>query len=156
MLHADEYISESGVAYDAYTRHGYQSVEQLPSLKGMLWDAVALGYIHGLRPSYIRVVPNDCAETTDSRLWRVTVYLNEDHTIKSIQQEIEVGLPEGVVHGKALEDALLFGLDSEQVAWHLDAKGYLYSPVDGYYKQTDAGYVPYPNSLSKPLQPTSP
>ena len=38
----------------------------------------------------------------DARLWRVNIFI-EDGVIQKIEQEVEVGLYEGVEHGYALE-----------------------------------------------------
>ena len=143
MTKLDDYKSIQGKPYKAPDRKGYTLLEVLPMLVGKQWDAVALAYVHSLRPSYIRVIEGE--ETTDAICWRVTVYL-EQGTIRKITQEVEVGLPEGVVHGHALQHALRWGLDSDQVVWHRDAESYAFDSTNGqFYKQTkDGKTVPFP------------
>ncbi len=96
---------------DFYTRHmvpyparvnriSFSSIRVLEFLTGYPWDDMALGWVHGLRPSFIRVV--DGAETCDAQPWRVTVYVNDKNIITSIRQEVEVWLPEGVENGHDL------------------------------------------------------
>jgi hypothetical protein len=108
-----KYRSNHFVEYETPERRGYTSVEVLPFLKGRKWDSVALGYVHSLRPSGIRVVGDGWC-TSDAITWRVTVHVDGD-TIKNIEQEVEVGLPPGVVHGAALNTALKHGVDSAGV-----------------------------------------
>jgi len=122
-----EYISNHRVEYEAPQSTGYLCVEVLPFLKGRKWDEVALAYVHSLRPSCIRVVNGIQVgfSTDDAITWRVTVVIGGGR-ITNIEQEVEVGLPEGVVHGDALKCALKYGLKSRQVKWHQDATGYTF------------------------------
>lgn len=63
------------------------SIPVLEFLWGRPWNNVALNYVMALRPSVIRVTAG-CV-TSDARVWRVTVYLEEDErTIKSISQHV--------------------------------------------------------------------
>lgn len=142
-----EFVSTQGKQYSLPGRLGRTSIEVLPLLKGRPWDAVALAYVHALRPSYIRVVCGE--ETCDGICWRVSVYV-DDGVITKITQEVEVALPEGVKHGHALAHALQYGLESEQVAWHRDAKGYFVDGINGgYYKQTGDGLIPFPSGETR-------
>ncbi len=102
-------------AYEQPQSRGFQSIEVLPFLKGKKWDEIALAYVNAVRPSCIRVTTGMC--TMDGRLWRVTVIVDENGIIKEITQEVEVGLPEGISHGKHLSHALRFGLDSPEEKW---------------------------------------
>lgn len=88
-------------AHEAFTRRGYVSMPVLPFLNKRALDDVAFAWITSLRPSSVRLCRN--GQNDDARCWRVTVYLhdNED-TIRRISQEVEVGLPDGVAHGHAL------------------------------------------------------
>ena len=89
------------VAFDAL---GYTTIEPLTFLHGRPWDDIALGYIHALRPSRIRVATDSVQ--LDAQAWRVTVWLKADgKTIKKISQEVTVGLPEGIENGHELEIA---------------------------------------------------
>lgn len=126
-----DYHHKCSVSYDKPDRRGYTSLNVLSFLKGKKWDEVALAYVHSLRPSSIRVSKDEI--TLDARCWRVTVMVDENDIIKEISQEVEVGLPEGVAHGHALDHALHFGLDSKQVKWHLDAEATGYDCQSGEY-----------------------
>jgi hypothetical protein len=79
----------------------------LPVLWGHPWNDIALGFVHGLRPSAIRVVRD--METMDAVTWRVTVYVGADNIIESIRQEVEVWLPDGVENGHDLRERLRSG-----------------------------------------------
>lgn len=102
-------------ATDFYTRHlvrypaqvnrvGYLSIKVLEFLTGYPWNDLALGYVHGLRPSAIRVTKDE--ETMDSVPYRVTVYVDENDRITGMRQEVEVWLPEGVEHGADLRERM--------------------------------------------------
>ena len=100
----EDYKTIHRVNYDSPKRLGYTVISVLDFLKGRPWDEIALGYVHSLRPSSIRVTPGEC--TLDANLWRVTVYVNKNDTIRNIEQEVEVGLPESIEHGHALNLSL--------------------------------------------------
>ena len=143
MKTPENYKSTHLVPYERPDDIGFGEIEVLSFLKGRKWDEVALAYVHALRPSSIRVTTGICK--LDARIWRVTVYVDKNDIIQEIGQEVEVGLPDGVEHADALEDAFKYGLDSEQVKWHQDAEGYFLDGVyGGYYKQTKKGLVPFP------------
>jgi hypothetical protein len=104
-------------AADFYTRHmvmypqhvnriSYSSVKALEFLNGRAWDDIALAYVHGLRPSAIRVTNGE--ETCDSWPWRVTVYVDAQNLITGIRQEVEVWLPDGVENGHDLSERVRF------------------------------------------------
>jgi hypothetical protein len=106
----EHYLTHWGKDYERPDRIGYNSVEMLEFLKGHPWDQMALNYVHALRPSRIRVTHGEV--TCDSWGWRVTVTIDENNIIRSITQEVEVGLEGGYEHGhdlsckfKAREDA---------------------------------------------------
>lgn len=139
----EHYIDKCGKVYEKPNEIGFTCIEVLEFLKGKPYDVVALAYIHSLRPTYIRVTKG--WTTLDARTWRVTVYINEDNTIRSIKQEVQVALPDGVEHGEALGVALKYGLDSEQVKWYVDAEGYL-ATNKGYYKQVGKEYIKFPET----------
>lgn len=106
---ADKYRGKAdfrqGSDYVPFTRRSSTTIQPLQFLHGKPWDDVALGYVHGLRPSRVRVV--DGGIQLDAQEWRVTVWLKEDSkTIESIDQEVQVGLPEGVRHGADLDSRI--------------------------------------------------
>lgn len=141
--HSDSYYTHHMEAFKKFNSRGYTSIDVLLFLIGKQWDDVALAYVHALRPSSIRVTTG--METLDSSTWRVTVVVDDNDLIKSIQQEVEVGLPENVAHGAALKMALEYGIDSEQCQWHSgEHEGYLMS-ADGYFKLTKDGWVKFPS-----------
>ena len=137
------YYHKCGVEYDDNGFRGFLSLNVLSFLKGKKWDEVALAYVHSLRPSSIRVSKDMI--TLDSRCWRVTVMVDADDIIEEISQEVEVWLPKGVSHGEALGHAYKYGIDSEQVKWHLDADNTGYDCKTGmYYKIVDGKIIPFP------------
>ncbi len=122
--------------------HSSTSLTVLPELTGKPWDEVALAYVMALRPSVIRVCE---IGHLDSWPRRVTVWMKDDK-ISRIQQEVDVCLPDGIVHGTSLKHALRYGKDSPQVKWHLDAEGYVYDGINGeYYKQVKGKEIPFPH-----------
>ncbi len=139
-----DYHSSHMVEYEKPNSIGYICIEVLLFLKGKKWDEIALAYVHALRPSSIRVTNGEIK--TDSRVWRVTVCVNDKDVIDKIEQEVEVGLPAGVSHGHALGDALKYGINSKQCQWHGNAKGYFYDGIETHklYKTTDEGVEEYP------------
>lgn len=107
-----DYNDMSGVEYEQPEEIGYTSIEVLKHIWGKPWDEIALGYVNSLRPSTIRV--SGGAVHLDSKIWRVTVIVNEGNFIHSIEQEVEVGLSEGIPHGHALRIASVYGIESRQ------------------------------------------
>lgn len=83
----------SGVMYRRPDCTGYTVLAKLPELIGQPFDNLAMAYIHSLRPSRIRV--SSGIVTADCMLWRVTVFLNPDNTIRSIVQEVECAYGSG-------------------------------------------------------------
>ncbi len=107
------YLDSLGETYEPFDCTSFTCIEVLPFLRGKPWDWIALAYVHALRPSTIRVT--DGGLKANARLWRVTVYLKEGtRLIDSIEQEVEVGLPEGISNGHGLDIALEHGRDSIQ------------------------------------------
>src|SRR6266481_1737914 len=95
-----DYYEIHQISFESFKAIGYNSIKVLPELYGKPWDDYALGLLHALRPSCIRVTFD--MVTCDSITWRVTVSINEDNLIREIKQEVLVGLPKGVEHGHAL------------------------------------------------------
>lgn len=80
------------------------TLEPLPWLHGRKWDELALAYLHSLRPSWVRVIPAGQRPHQDPHLWRVTVFLDNDGaSIRAIEQEVDVGLPDGIDNGDELD-----------------------------------------------------
>lgn len=153
VKHAKDYYSTHMVEYTPPSNRGSLSVEVLDFLKGKPWDDVALAYVHSLRPTSIRVTTGTVK--LDARTWRVTVIVDDKDIIESITQEVEVGLPEGVAHGEALDAALEYGINSPQVKWYDDDEiSHYYIGQDGYFKVKDDGTrILYPNSMKDKPDP---
>lgn len=131
-----------GQAFRKWPVTGFQSISVLPFLVGKPWNEVALGYVHALRPSHVRVTTG--MVQLDAMVWRVTVLIDDSKTIKNITQEVEIGLPDGVSNGMAMNEALLYGIDSEEVKWHA-LKGTLSLGLGGMKKVLpDGTSVPFP------------
>jgi hypothetical protein len=107
-----DYRTHHAEKYEKPDRVGFMSLSVLEFLKGREWDEIALAYVHSLRPTAIRVTTG--MMTCDGYSWRVTVIVDEENIIESIEQEVSVGLPEGVAHGCALRVALDKGIDSKE------------------------------------------
>lgn len=70
----------------------WASIPVLQFLRGKPWDSLALRFVSGLRPSFIRVTNGWV--TTDAHPWRVTVGLDETgDKIRDITQEMEFDGP---------------------------------------------------------------
>lgn len=104
MKHASDYEGGNGHRFEPFDAQGYTVISCLPFLVGRKWDDIAIGFVHALRPSSIRI----CRESVclDASKWRVTVWIRPDGMIGKIEQEVVVGLPEGIEHGEALELAV--------------------------------------------------
>jgi len=113
LLDPEQYRTKHFKEYVKPGRIGFSDVPVLEFLKGRKWDKIALGYVHSLRPSGIRVTTDYI--TADAYSWRVTVIVDSDDIIKSISQEADVGLPDGVNHAHGLNMALKHGIDSEEL-----------------------------------------
>jgi phage tail protein X len=100
----DHYRTRHMRSYVQPDQVGYMALPVLPQLIGRKWDAVALGLVHALRPSAVRVTRDE--ETTDAVCWRVTVRVGGAGRIEEIYQEVEVGLPDGVNNGHEMRLAL--------------------------------------------------
>ena len=90
MQDPSEFIGTQGKVYTKPSRISFRTIQVLPELIGRPWNKEALSYVHGLRPSYIRVVLGE--QTTDAIHWRVTVGVDEDGRITGIEQEVEIAL----------------------------------------------------------------
>lgn len=90
------------------------TIDVLPWLWNQPWNELALAYVSALRPSCIRFSRGEVF--CDARSWRVTVTLDSHDLIVGIQQEVQVGLPDGIPHGAALDDALYRQIRGKQDA----------------------------------------
>jgi hypothetical protein len=146
MKTAKDYYSTHMVKYDEPTCTGSLSIKVLEFLKGKPWNDVALGFVHSLRPTSIRVT--DGTIKLDARPWRVTVTVDEKDIIQEITQEVVVGLPDKVAHGSALRDALKYGTDSPECQWHNDDNiECIIMGMGRYAKQlSDGTIVPFPGT----------
>ncbi len=144
MKTAKDYYSDHMVAFEEFPCTSGLTIHPLDLLIGKPWDDLALGYVHAINPTSIRVTTGGIK--LDASLGRVTVVVDDNNIITGLSQEVTVGLPEGVEHGEAMGHALAFGgIDSEQCKWHLDAEGYVMFGINGdYYKRTKDGLVPFP------------
>lgn len=152
-LDASKYYSTHLVEYKQPVHCGWGSIKVLEFLNGKPWDNIALAYVHSLRPSSIRVTKGSI--TLDSRIWRVTVFVDDDNIIESVSQEVEVGLPKEVRNSEALGVALEYGIDSPQAQWYNDddIEGFMVDGINGiYYKMTSNGMIPYPKPEEKEKQ----
>jgi len=135
-----------GKEFTPSNRRGFLCLPVLPFLIGKRWDEVTLGYVQSLRPTHLRVVTDGIIQL-DSQTWRVTVYLNgEDGLITGIEQEVEIGLPDGVSCGSSMEAALHYGIGSPQVAWHNLSGTKCYGRDGVYNMDADGVCTPYPES----------
>lgn len=104
---ANDFYTRHMVIYPQHVnRYSFSSIKVLEFLNGRQWDDIALGYVHGLRPSAIRVTAGE--ETMDSVVWRVTVYVDAKNVITGMRQEVEVWLPDGVEDGHDLSQRIAF------------------------------------------------
>jgi hypothetical protein len=84
--------------------YGHATINVLQDLWGLPWNEVTKNYLVALRPSEVR--ESWGAIKLDTRGWRVTVYLcgeKEFPYIKSIEQEVKVGLEGGMANAYELE-----------------------------------------------------
>lgn len=145
-----DYYTDHLVPYEEPISRGYLCLPVLEYLKGKLWDDIALSFVHSLQPTSIRVTRG--AQILDARLWRVTVIIDEDDIIQEITQEVEVGLPDYVLHGQHLITILNSGktsleaqweaLDGEEASYDLEFDGVRYA--DTFKTLPDGRYVSYP------------
>lgn len=105
-----DYTSPHAVSYEQPPRYSFTELTVLPFLVGRPWDEVALSFVHSLRPSSIRVTTG-CV-TSDSRPWRVTVFVSDKNIIRQVTQECEVGVYDPITDGHHLNVALNQGLGS--------------------------------------------
>jgi hypothetical protein len=92
--------TETESQFKYFTKYGYTSIDCLEFLKGQPYDELAMGYVQSLRPSMVRICKDRA--TLDMRQWRVTIWLDEKSNIKRIEQEVHVGLPDGIANAHEL------------------------------------------------------
>lgn len=140
--HSDKYYTTHLETFEPFNCRSWKSINVLAFLNGKPWDDLALGYVHALRPSSIRVTEGIIK--LDARVWRVTVYIDKDNIIETIEQEVEVGLPENVANGEALGIALKYGIDSPQCQWYNEVDGGFIMSAGGYFKQWKGEWIKFP------------
>lgn len=86
----DNYRTGWQAQYHSPSHCGYTIIKVLEFLEGRKLSEQVLDFIHALRPSCIRITEG--YTTCDAMLWRVTIYVDKDDIVRSIQQEVEVGL----------------------------------------------------------------
>ena|SRR5664279_235123 len=96
-LSAKDYSTRTVKFVPETDRRGWADLPVLDCLNGKKWDDLALALVSGLRPDSIRVSRGEV--TCDSRLGRVTVFVDEDNIIESLSIESQVTLPDGVENG---------------------------------------------------------
>ena len=87
----------------------YMHAEVLPELKGQPWDDAALSLVSILNPSHIRVVAHGTGVQLDSRIGRVTVWMDEQDRIKVIDFVNTCWAPDSIDNGQHLH-CILHGL----------------------------------------------
>lgn len=105
MKIASDYLNSNRSVFEPFKRVGFTAIDVLPFLKKLPWNDFALGWVHSLRPSSIRII-DDGRIKCDASVWRVTVKLDENGLISSIYQEVELGLPNDVRNGFHMEGLL--------------------------------------------------
>lgn len=84
----------------------YTSIDVLEILRGRPLDGIAVGMIHALRPSRVRIIKDGEGATCDAVTWRVTVRVDEHNVISGIYQEVQIGCPPGIQNGYEMDRAL--------------------------------------------------
>jgi hypothetical protein len=69
-----------------------------------VWNDIALAYVLSLEPTAIRVSTGRV--TLDCRTGRITVIVDDNDVIQSIDKEVRIPLPEGVENACDLERKL--------------------------------------------------
>jgi hypothetical protein len=92
-MDAARYFSKHGVAFEnPRGAVGSTSLDVCPGLIGKPWNNAAVNLLVSLRPSMVRVIRPNQAQTADSYRWRVTVALDDQNLIRAVRQEVDVGL----------------------------------------------------------------
>lgn len=144
---SDEYFTTHMSEFRRFNKIGFTSLDVLPELNGKVWNDYALGLVHSLRPSSIRVT--DSETKLDARTWRVTVYINNktDRIIERIRQEVEVGLPDDIDGAsRALMAAINDGVESDIFKWNNMNGQEMWTPCGGYKEDKNGIWIPHPNN----------
>lgn len=97
-----DYHHPQGVDYQQPRRSVWPCLPVCSYLIGTPWDELALAAVSTTRPSSIRVLGPTDYETCDGRTWRVSVYVDSNNIIKSVEQEVIADVPDEIEHGHAL------------------------------------------------------
>jgi hypothetical protein len=78
---------------DTFSKFGmcYTTIPVLPFLTGKKLNNMIYNFLQCCRPSCVRIVKQNEGMHADSRSWRITIYIDENNMIKSIEQEVECG-----------------------------------------------------------------
>ena len=74
--------------------YSHTNVCVLPELYGKVWNDIALAYVLSLEPTAVRVSTGTM--TLDSCTGRITVIVDENDIIQSIDKEVRIPLPDGI------------------------------------------------------------
>lgn len=99
-----DYHTTHKVDYVPGKRQVYADLPVCEYLKGTKWDELALAAVSTLRPSSIRVTTGEIK--CDGAMNRVTVYVDDQDIIRSIEMEVVADVEEDIQHGHALNMAL--------------------------------------------------
>ena len=114
------YRTSQGTSFVESKRTGFACVPVLQFLWGQELTLITFGWIHSLRPSYVRIIDNGHSETCDAMPGRVTINLADDNKhIAKIDQEVSVSLYGDVEHGHDLRVRTAPDGWPEPV-WHVD------------------------------------
>lgn len=91
MKTPNDYFSSLGVEFEKFDCTSTATAPILHFLIGKPWDSFALGWLHAVNPTYIRVTNGEIK--TDTRIGRVTIVVDNYNIIQTINQEVEVGIP---------------------------------------------------------------
>jgi len=92
MLSSDDwkqYIADCSIDYKSPDILGFTEIEILQFLYGTQMDNTVISWCHAFNPSSIRI-HYGCI-TCDASIGRISIVLNENDIVKSIEQEVIVG-----------------------------------------------------------------
>lgn len=104
-----DYKSSLGINFkleDEFNSSGFIAMPICQFLYGRKWDRVALAYVAAHNPTQIRVIDSDTGLKMNSRLNRVTIYVDKHDVIYYIEQEVEIPLPDGYEYGEYFTEYL--------------------------------------------------
>lgn len=87
----EKYYSVSGSKIEDPKEISYTEIEILNFLKGQKLSQGILNYIYAVNPSFLRIVKSCRPGTLNHHDQRVTIWLDVNHIVKKITQEVVVG-----------------------------------------------------------------